>query len=57
MKICKIVDRLSSKRVLIQGLSGKNPATVNTHITRMVCMTSVYPGSQGQWTGMHIHEQ
>ena len=24
---------------------------------RTVCTTSVQPGSQGEWTGMHMHEQ
>ena len=37
------------------GLSGKSPAIIN--IMRRVCATSVYPGSQGEWTGMCMCEQ
>ena len=37
------------------GLSGKSPTIVN--IMRMVCKTSMWPGSQGEWTGMHICQQ
>ena len=39
----------------IQGLSRKDPTIVN--LTRTVCVTSILPGSQGEWTGMCMHEQ
>ena len=39
----------------IYNLFGKSPAIVN--IMRTVCTTSMYPGSQAEWTGMHMHEQ
>ena len=37
------------------GLSGKSPTVVN--VTRMSHAISMEPVSQGEWTGMHIHEQ
>ena len=37
----------------IHGLSGKSPAIVN--IMRMVCTTSMWPGSQGEWTGLCVN--
>ena len=43
------------KRRLNMRSVWKIPAIVN--ITRMACMTSMQPGSQGEWTGMHKHEQ
>ena len=46
------LDRLYTH---IQGLAGNSPALVS--ITTTVCTTSVQPGSQGEWTGMHMHEQ
>ena len=33
----------------------KNPAIVT--VMRMVCATSVQPGSQGEWTGVCMREQ
>ena len=33
-------------------VSGKSPAIVN--IKRAVCMTSMWPGGQGEWTQMHM---
>ena len=39
----------------MQGLSRKTPAIAN--ITRTVYTTSMPPGSQGEWTGMHVREQ
>ena len=40
---------------VIWKLFRKSPAIVN--ITRMICSTLMQPGSQGEWTGMHRHEQ
>ena len=37
------------------GLSRRSPAIVN--ITRMACAASMKPGSQGDWTGVCMHEQ
>ena len=36
-------------------MSRKCPGIVNT--TRIICVTSMYPGSQGEWTGMCMCEQ
>ena len=41
--------------IYIYSLFRKSPDIVNK--MRMICATSVQPGSQGEWTGMHMHEQ
>ena len=41
--------------VYLHSLPRKNLTIVN--ITRTVCATSMYPGSQGEWTGMCMREQ
>ena len=38
-----------------EGLSRKSLTVVN--ITRMVCMISMWPDNQGEWTRMHMCEQ
>ena len=39
----------------VRSLSGKSPAIVN--IMKTVCLTAMYPGSQTEWTGIHMCEQ
>ena len=39
----------------VGGLSRKSPTIV--HIMRPVCVTVIYTGSQGEWTGMCMHVQ
>ena len=38
----------------MQGMPGKKTIV---NITKMVCATSIQPGSQGEWTGMRMREQ
>ena len=50
-------SRMTATRPLrnVRVLSRKGPVIVN--ITRTACVTSMEPGSKGEWTGILMHEQ
>ena len=56
MVVCELAGLVKSQFSIVQrGLSRKSLAIVNT--MRGLCTTSMYPGSQGEWTGMCVCEQ